>query len=86
MWAVQFSTKAAKLFDKLDKPVQKQIAAEIDKIIALENPRQSGKALTSELSRLWRYRAEDYRLVCEIQDNILIILVLRIAHRKEIYK
>ena len=85
MWTLNFSTKAAKLFEKLDKPVQRYIAAEIDKILALDNPRQLGKALTGELSGLWRYRAGDYRIVCEIQDNVLTILVVRVAHRKDIY-
>lgn len=85
MWTLNFSAKAAKLFDKLDKPIQRQLAAEIDKILALDNPRQLGKALTGELSGLWRYRAGDYRIVCEIQDTVLMILVVRVAHRKDIY-
>lgn len=85
MWTLNFSAKAAKLFDKLDKPIQRQLAAEIDKILALDDPRQLGKALTGELSGLWRYRTGDYRIVCEIQDNVLIILVVRVAHRKDIY-
>jgi mRNA interferase RelE/StbE len=85
MWTLNFSDKAAKLFNKLDKPVQRQLAAEIDKILSLDDPRQLGKALTGELSGLWRYRAGDYRIVCEIQDNVLMILVVRVAHRKDIY-
>ncbi|HCY39103.1 MAG: type II toxin-antitoxin system RelE/ParE family toxin [Rickettsiaceae bacterium] len=85
MWTLNFSAKAAKLFNKLDKPIQRQLAAEIDKILALDNPRQLGKALTGELSGLWRYRAGDYRIVCEIQDTVLMILVVRVAHRKDIY-
>jgi mRNA interferase RelE/StbE len=86
MWTLSFSAKAAKLFRKLDKPIQRQIAAELDKLLTLDNPRKIGKALTGELSELWRYRVGDYRIVCEIQDNILMILVLRVAHRKDIYK
>jgi mRNA interferase RelE/StbE len=85
MWSIRFSTKAAKVFNKLDKPIQRQIAAEIDKILALGDPRMLGKALAGELSGLWRYRAGNYRLICEIQDNALIILVVRLGHRKEIY-
>jgi mRNA interferase RelE/StbE len=85
MWTLNFSAKAAKLFDKLDKQIQRQLAAEIDKILALDDPRKLGKALTGELSWLWRYRAGDYRIVCEIQDNVLMILVVRVAHRKDIY-
>ena len=85
MWTLNFSAKAAKLFNKLDKPIQRQLAAEIDKILSLDDPRQLGKSLTGELSGLWRYRAGDYRIVCEIQDNVLMILVVRVAHRKDIY-
>ena len=85
MWTLNFSAKAAKLFNKLDKPIQRQLAAEIDKILSLDDPRQLGKALTGELSGLWRYRAGDYRIVCEIQDTVLMILVVRVAHRKDIY-
>jgi mRNA interferase RelE/StbE len=85
MWTLNFSAKAAKLFNKLDKPIQRQLAAEIDKILSLDDPRQLGKSLTGELSGLWRYRAGDYRIVCEIQDTVLMILVVRVAHRKDIY-
>lgn len=51
-----------------------------------ENPRQYGKGLTANLSGQWRYRIGDYRLIAEIQDNKVVILILTIGHRLEIYK
>lgn len=83
---VIFADKAKKEFLKLDKPIQQQIQKFIKKIEELENPRTSGKALVKNLSGRWRYRVGNYRLVCEIEDDKLVILVLRIAHRKEVYK
>lgn len=54
-------------------------------LVNCENPRQHGKGLTSNRSGQWRYRIGDYRLICEIQDNNLIILALSIGHRREVY-
>ena len=82
---IRFSKKAEKEFYKLDKPIQKQLKKFIEKLTHLENPRSRGKALTANLSGLWRYRVGKYRLVCKIVDNELVILVVDIAHRKKIY-
>ena len=71
------SQDAAKAFRKLDKPVQKRIAALLTKIEASINPRFSGKALVGN-EHEWRYRVGDYRLVCEIKDRELIVWVVRI--------
>jgi mRNA interferase RelE/StbE len=56
------------------------------RIAASENPRERGKALVGPLGALWRYRVGDYRLICDIQDNQLRILVISIGNRKEIYR
>lgn len=50
-----------------------------------DDPRTLGRALRGELSEYWRYRVGDYRLVCEIQDDVLTVLVVRIAHRSKVY-
>jgi mRNA interferase RelE/StbE len=72
---------------KLDKPLQKRIASFLlDRLQTIDNPRSTGKALQGKLSGLWRYRVGDFRLLCHIEDNELIILVIEIGHRKEIYK
>lgn len=83
---VIFADKAKKEFLKLDKTVQLQIKNFILKLQDLEDPRSTGKALKGNLSKLWRYRVGDYRLVCNIEDQKILITVLRVGHRREIYK
>jgi mRNA interferase RelE/StbE len=51
-----------------------------------KNPRQLGKALKGQLSTLWRYRVGDYRVVCALRDEVLVVLVVRIGHRKWVYR
>lgn len=52
----------------------------------MEDPRQLGKPLQGRLSELWCYRVGDYRLVCELRDEALVVLVVRIGHRREVYR
>jgi mRNA interferase RelE/StbE len=82
---VSFGSKAQKDFKKLDKTAKKRVDNFLIELETLENPRSRGKALVGNLSSLWRYRVGDYRLICEIQDNNLIILVLTIGHRSDVY-
>ena len=51
-----------------------------------EDPRQRGKGLTANLTGLWRYRVGDYRVICDIQDGELVVLVLQVAHRSQAYR
>ncbi len=83
---IEFSPLAEKQFLKLDKQIQRQIQKFVLQLKKLENPRSRGKALVGNLSHLWRYRVADYRLICDIQDEKILVTVLRIGHRKEIYK
>ena len=83
---VVFAEKAKKEFLKLDKPVQKQIHIFIVKLQSMKDPRSSGKALGGNLAGMWRYRVGDYRLVCEIENDKILITVLHIAHRKDVYR
>ena len=82
---IEFTSIAKKQLSKLDKPIQKQIRKYLDEVALLENPRQRGKGLVGNYAGLWRYRVGDYRLVCEIIDEKIIVTVLRISHRKEVY-
>ena len=85
-YKVVFSYEFDKEFSKLDHYTQTIIIKWIEKHIEnCENPRDFGKALTNNLKGLWRYRIGDYRLLCEIHDNELIIFALSIGHRKEVY-
>ena len=83
---VVFAEKAKKEFLKLDKPVQRQIQAFIVKLQGMSDPRTSGKPLVGKFSGMRRYRVGDYRLVCEIEDDRILVTVLHIAHRKEVYR
>lgn len=83
---VEFAEKAKKEFLKLDKPIQKQIQTFVVKLQGMSDPRASGKALAGDLAGRWRYRVGDYRLVCEIEDDKILVTVLHIAHRKEVYR
>lgn len=83
---IEFSPLAEKQFLKLDKQIQRKIQKFVLQLKNLENPRSRGKALVGNLSHLWRYRVADYRLICDIQDEKILVTILRIGHRKEIYK
>lgn len=83
---VEYLKEAAKELEKLDKPIQKQIIDYMNEVKNLENPRSRGKGLTSNLSGLWRYRVGNYRIICNIQDDKILITVVRISHRSEVYK
>lgn len=85
-YSVVYTKQAEKALRKLDKQTQTLIYGWIGKnLVGCENPRQHGKGLTANRSGQWRYRVGDYRILAEIQDDKIIILVLNIGHRSEIY-
>lgn len=84
---VAFTKEALKSLKKLDKGVAHLIASWIRKNLeGCTDPRAHGKGLVANRSGQWRYRIGDYRLLCEIQDEQILILVLEIGHRRERYK
>lgn len=86
-WKVEFDDAAAKELRKLDKQVQQEILRYFRERIATdEDPRRFGKPLSRDLVGLWRYRVRDYRMICIIEDDKLIVLVLRAGPRKDAYK
>ncbi len=85
-YKVIFTKKALKQLKKMDKHNSALILGWIEKNINnSENPRLQGKALVADKSDQWKYRIGNYRVLCEIQDEKIVILVLEIGHRKEIY-
>ncbi|ABF34992.1 RelE-domain protein [Streptococcus dysgalactiae subsp. equisimilis GGS_124] len=81
------SDEVKKQLKKMDKHVGLMLAKDMKKRLdGLNNPRQFGKALTGQYKGLWRYRVGNYRVICDIVDNEMIILALEVGHRKEIYK
>jgi mRNA interferase RelE/StbE len=85
VWKIKFKETAKKEFFKLDRKWQKKILDYLDEIAMLENPKSRGKPLIGDKKGFWRYRIGDYRVICDLQDGNLVILVLVIGHRKEIY-
>ena len=86
-WIVEFDDAATRELRKLDHQVQKEILSYLRKRIATnEDPRRFGKPLSKELTGLWRYRVRDYRVVCHIEDQRLLVLIVRVAHRKKVYQ
>lgn len=72
---------------KLDRPTQVLIWRYLkDRVQAAENPRQLGKPLRGEKKGLWRYRAGDYRVICDIRDSDKVVVILALGHRKEVYR
>ena len=86
MWQVIYDDVAKKQLAKLDRQVQSDILRYMRERIATdEDPRRFGKALHSDMKGLWRYRVHDYRVICRIEDGRMVVLVITIGHRKEVY-
>ena len=83
---IEYAPKAGKQFSSLDKPIQNRIKRYMSEIAALGNPRSRGKALSSILAGLWRYRVGDYRILCRIHDDKLVITVIEIDPRSTVYR
>lgn len=86
-WKLEYSEKARKQLQQLDITRRAIILSWMDKNInGCENPRERGKGLTGNHSREWRYRIGDYRALCDIQDERLVVLAFNIDHRSKVYK
>jgi mRNA interferase RelE/StbE len=87
IWKLEWSDVVKKALRKLPVSTGTQIVDYLEeRIITVENPRIYGKALTGKLKGLWRYRVNDYRIICHIKDETVTVLVVDIGHRKDIYR
>jgi len=85
-WTIKYTELAAKQMRKLDKSISNRIDKYLNERVAKqEDPQKFGKPLLHDKSGLWRYRVDDYRIICKIEGNELIVLVLRVGHRKNVY-
>lgn len=85
-WNVRFAESAAKQLAALDRPVQERILRFLrERIIASDSPRQTGKALRGDMAGIWRYRVGDYRILCRLHEQELLVLVLAVGHRRNVY-
>ena len=80
-----YTAFALKQLKKLDKQVSSRILDYMDEVSKLKNPRERGKMLVGNLLGFWRYRVGDYRILCRIKDDELVISVVEVGHRREIY-
>ena len=85
-WTVELTSDAARTLRKIDPQISRRIRKALVAIESLEDPRVRGKALTGPLRGLWRYRVGDYRIVCDLVDSQLVVLVIDIDHRSSIYE
>jgi len=86
-WSVEFRATAKQQLAKLDRQWQAAILDYLeDRIAPLHNPRNRGKPLVGDRKELWRYRVGDYRILCELRDKELIVLVVVVAHRRQVYQ
>ena len=87
IYELKYEAKAVKQIRKLDPATRNLIKSWIEKnLLNTDNPRQHGKGLTGTLSQYWRYRVGDYRILAEINDTEIVIIIVEIGHRREIYR
>ena len=87
-WSIDLGPRAKRQLGQLDPQVARRISRFLyERIAPLENPRSIGEALRgSKLGEFWKYRVGDYRLICSVEDQQILILVLRVGHRREAYE
>jgi mRNA interferase RelE/StbE len=87
-WTIEFAPEAVRELNKLDRQVSRRILKFLrDRVANLDNPRSVGSALQgAKLGEFWKYRVGDYRIICRIDDETVLVLVLRVGHRKEVYR
>jgi mRNA interferase RelE/StbE len=86
-WKIEFNAKSQKQFTKLDKQSQNLLQTYLNhKILKLDHPKLSGKALSSNKKGLWRYRVDKFRIICRLEEEVLIILIVKIAKRDVVYE
>ena len=85
---IEFDPDAVKDLKKLDRPVQQRLVGFLkERVAPLGNPREIGEALAgATLGNYWKYRVGDWRIICDIQDKRIVVRVLRVGNRKEIYR
>jgi len=87
-WTIDYLRSVQRSVRKLDPQTRLRIRHFLEqRLVGLDGPRQVGEALQgTKLGDFWRYRVGDYRIVCELQDQKLVVLVIEIAHRRDVYR
>ena len=86
-WTIEFRPNAGGELRRLDRPIQRRILNYLEeRVVAFGNPRQFGKALRGDKGELWSYRVGDYRIICLLEDERLVVVVVSVGHRREVYR
>ena len=86
-WTVEIADFAERQLRKLDRPVRDRILGYLhERIEGCKNPRHFGEPLKGGKAGLWRYRVGDYRIICELRDDVLVVLALAVGYRREVYR
>lgn len=87
-WRIEFSATATRQLGQVNRPDAARLVGYLrDRVARRDDPRQLGSALRgSVLGRYWRYRVGDYRLVCHLRDDVLVVLVVGVGHRQDVYR
>lgn len=85
-WKIELDDDARKVLKKLDKGTARQITKKLLEVGELDEPTDMGKPLTANRKGLWAYRVGDYRIICDIQRQQIVVMVLEINHRSEVYR
>lgn len=85
-WKIELDDDARKVLKKLDKGTARQITKKLREVGELDEPTDMGKPLTANRKGFWAYRAGDYRIICDIQRQQIVVMVLEINHRSEVYR
>ena len=86
-WTVEVNVFAERQLSKLDRAVQQRLLNWLaDRLEGCKDPRHFGEPLKGGLAGLWRYRVGDYRIICELQDDRLVVVAIAIGHRRQVYR
>ena len=86
-WTIEYTDTARRELRRLDRQTARRILDYMDQRVALlDDPRQRGQALTGPLGGLWRYRVGGCRVICDVQDHVLRVLVVRVSRRDQVYR
>lgn len=88
VWTIKYTESSLRQLKRLDKPVAQRVLDYMDERVAvLVDPRAAGKNLVGpRMGSYWRYRVGDVRVICDVQDEVLVILVIELGHRREVYR
>ena len=84
-WAIEYSTSASREYARLDFAAQARINRYLDTRVLGGDPRRFGKPLRGDQHGLWRWRVDDYRIIGQVRDRVLVVLIVRVAHRSTVY-